>query len=816
MNLLQDVRYGARVLLKSPGTTLVMLLILGVGIGANTAIFSFVDALFLKPLAVDQPDAVVKVFAKGPGGHYGAGFSYPEYASLRDHNSSFSALAAETLIAQIHTVFAGESAELRGAFVSANYFSTLGAKPLVGRFFLPEEDAVPDRDAVAVISAELWNRKFNADPGVVGRTIAVNRVAFQIIGVAPLGFAGVHAGNPQQLWLPLMMLHAAHWFGACPHEYDCSVIDDLVGRVAPGRTWRDADDELRRIVVWSATDWPASAGRRQTVTFPAIGVDPDRRADFSAQMRLLMGVATVLLLVSCANLAGFFLARSLSRSKEIAVRLSIGASRSRVARQLLTESMLLSLLSCALGVAFSLWGRNALASFYNVDSEGFRHLFDLSLDWRVLAFSFAMAVLTGLLFGLVPAMRATRQDLVTQLKEGAGAVGPQTSGWLRQGLVAGQVAFSLVLLTSAGLLVRSGQALRRGTNFDPEHVAVLRVRPELLNYTPQQNEAFFRRLVEQLAAFPGAQAVTYVRGGEGLIWEWESGRDVNINLPGATTGALDVRHHDIGLNFFSTLKMPLIEGRDFTEHDNASAPLVAIVNQTLAQRLWPNASAVGRTVVVNQQNAQVVGVAADIQPANLLMPPAPYLFLPFWQSDPGKEGDMRLAVRLQSDPDAALPGIRRAVQALDPNVPIGEDMSMVEQIDSEYMPVMLSRTVVSYSGIVALCLSAIGLFSVLTYYVRTRTREIGVRMALGAQISSVLRLVIGQGLAMSLAGVAAGLILAIGATRLLAAWLYGLHTADFLMFAIAAALLLLVATAASYLPARRAAEVDPMIALRQE
>lgn len=816
MNLIQDVRYGARVLMKSPGTTLVMLLVLGVGIGANTAIFSFVDALFLKPLSVSQADALVKVFAKGPSGHYGAGFSYPEYVSLRDHNNSFSALAAETLIAQMHTVLTGESVELRGAFVSANYFSALGAKPLIGRFFLPDEDAVPDRDAVAVIDAELWKRKFNADPEIVGRTVTVNRVAFQIIGVAPTGFAGVHVGNPQQLWLPLMMLHAAHWFGTCPYEYDCSVIDDLVGRLAPGRTRRDADDELSRIVVWSATDWPASAGHRQIGTFPAVGVDPDNRVEFSAQMRLLMCVAALLLIVSCANLAGLFLARSLSRSKEIAVRLSIGASRSRVARQLMTESMLLSLLSCVLGVAFSLWGRNALASFYNVDSEGFRHLFDLALDWRVLLFSLVVAVLTGVLFGLMPAMRATRQDLVTQLKEGAGAVGPQKSCWLRQGLVAGQVALSLVLLISAGLLVRSSQALRRGTNFDPEHVAVLRVRPELLNYTPQQNEKFFRRLIEELTAFPGAQAVTYVRGGEGLIWNWGNGREAKVNLPGATSSALEVLHHDIGLNFFGTLKIPLIEGRDFTEHDNASAPLVAIVNQTLARRLWPNASALGRSVVVNQQNARVVGVAADIQPPNSFVPPAPYLFLPFWQSDPGKEGDMRLALRLQSDPDAALPGIRHAVQALDPNVPIGEDMSMAEQIDAEYMPVMLSRAVVSYSGIVALCLSAMGLFSVLTYYVRTRTREIGVRMALGAQIGSVLRLVIGQGLAMSLAGVAAGLMLAIAATRLLAAWLYGLHAADFLMFAVAAALLLLVAMAASYLPARRAAEVDPMIALRQE
>lgn len=816
MTILQDVRYGARVLLKSPGTTLVMLLILGVGIGANTAIFSFVDVLFLKQLAVKQPEDVVKVFAKGPHGHFGAGFSYPEYASLRDHNSSFSELAAETQIAQVHAVFAEDSKELRGAFVSANYFSTLGVKPLVGRFFLSEEDAVPDRDPVAVISADLWKNRFNSDPAVIGRSISVNRVALQIVGVAPPDFLGVHAGNPQELWMPLMMLHAARYFGTCPHAYDCSVIDDLIGRLAAGRRRRDAEDELSRIVVWSASDWPASEGRRQIAAFPAAGVDPDNRSDFTSQMRLLTAVAVVLLLVSCANLAGLFLARSISRSKEIAVRLAIGASRSRVALQLLTESLLLSFAGCALGLALSLWGRNALASFYDVDSEGFRHLFDLRIDWRVLAFSFALAILTGLLFGLAPAMRATRQDLVTQLKEGAGAVGAQRSGWFRQTLVAGQVALSLVLLVSAGLMVRSSQALRSGTNFDPRHVAVLRVRPELLHYTPAQNEAFFRRTVETLKALPGVESVTSVRGGEGLVWNWQNGRDVKVNPPGAATAPLQVRHHDIGLNFFSTLKIPLLEGRDFGEHDGAGAPLVAILNQTLARQLWQHGSVLDRTILVNQHPVQVVGVAADIQPANSQAPPAPYLFLPFWQSDPGKEGDLRLAVRVRGDPNAALSEIRRAIQAMDPNIPIGEDMSMAEQIDTEYMPVMLSRSVISYCGIIALWLSAVGLFSVLTYFVRTRTREIGIRMALGAQVSAVLQLVIGQGLAMSLAGVGGGLLLALAATRLLSAWLYGVRAMDYMTYAAASLLLFAVAIAASYLPARRAAEVDPMIALRHE
>jgi predicted permease len=816
MNIFQDVRYGARVLLASPAITLVMVLILGVGIGANTAIFSFVNALFLKPPALQRPDEIVKIFAKGPSGHYGADFSYPEYTSLRDHNTSFSSLAAETQIAQTHVLFADDALEMRSAFVSANYFSTLGVQPLLGRFFLSEEDAVPDRNPVVVIGAELWKSRFHAAPAIIGSTLNINQIEFHIVGVTPAGFQGVHGGDPQQLWMPLMMLHAARYFGSCPHAYDCSVINDLIGRLATGHSQRQAQDELSRIVAWSASDWAPSEGKRYVETFPATGLDPDERAEYTTQMRLLMAVAAVLLLVSCANLAGLLLARSLARGKEIAVRLSLGASRARVMRQLMTESLLLSLLSCVLGIGFSLWGRNALASFYNVDGEGFTHLFDLGLDWRVLVFSFAMAILTGLLFGILPALRATRQDLVTQLKQAAGATSSQTSGWLRQGLVTAQIALSLALLVSAGLLVRSSQTLRHGTNFDPEGMAVVRVRTELLHYSPPQNEEFFHRVFARLKSLPGVEAVTFVRGGEGLIWNSLHGREMKVSLPGGEAEALEVKHHDIGLDFFPTLRIPLREGRDFNEHDGPDAPRVAILNQTLAIRLWPQSSAVGRTVIVNGQRAQVVGVAADTQPANSLEPPAPYLFLPFWQSDPGKEGDLRLAVRVMADPASILPEIRRAVRQIDPNIPIGEDMPMIDQIEAEYMPVMLSRSVISCCGSIALCLSAVGLFSVLTYFVRTRTREIGIRMALGAQISVVLRLIIGQGLAMGLAGIGVGLVLALAAMRLLAAWLYGLRSIDIGSFLGAAVLLLVVALAASYLPARRAAQVDPIIALRQE
>jgi predicted permease len=440
----------------------------------------------------------------------------------------------------------------------------------------------------------------------------------------------------------------------------------------------------------------------------------------------------------------------------------------------------------------------------------------LSADWRVLLFSFAVAVATSLTFGLLPAWRATRLDLVTQLKEGAGAVGSRASGWLRRGLVSAQIALSLALLVAAGLMTRSARVLQSGTNFDPGHMAVLRVRTELLHYTTQQNEEFFRRIVQRLEALPGVEAVTFVRGGEGLIWNWNHGRDAKVTVAEDEAHPLEVKHHDIGLNFFSTLRTPLLEGREFTEHDGPNSPRVAILNQTLADELWPRSSAVGRSVVVNHQRMQVVGVAANIQPPSFAQPPAPYLFLPFWQSDPGKEGDLRLAIRTKADPIALLPEIRRVVGDIDPNIPIGEDMPMLKQMEAEYMPVMLSRSVISYCGVLALGLSAVGLFSVLSYFVRTRTREIGIRMALGAQINTVLRLIVGQALTMSLAGLGVGLVLALASVRLISSWLYGVQIFDATVYFVAAVLLLVVALAASYVPATRAAHVDPVIALRQD
>jgi macrolide transport system ATP-binding/permease protein len=482
--------------------------------------------------------------------------------------------------------------------------------------------------------------------------------------------------------------------------------------------------------------------------------------------------------------------------------------------------LLLASLGGVFGLGLSFAGKQLLSKFYSTDSEGFPHLYDLSFDWRVLIYSMALVLITGTLFGLVPAMRASRQNLVIELKEG-GSAGEQTSGWLRNMLVIGQVALSMVLVVSAGLLVRSGLDVQRGTNFDPSHMVVLRLRPELTKDTQSQIDSLVRRVNQSLSITPGVQSVAFMEGGEGLVWKnGQSGRDASVALPGHSSVLLNttlaVVEQDVSPNFFRTLRIPLLRGREFSERDYPDSPPVAIVNEALAVRLWPDNSAVGHSLLVNGQPFQVVGVSANIQPPSTLHAPEPHLYLAYWQSNATREGDVRLAVRVAGDPALALPAIHRLIQSLDPNVPIGEDMRMSEQVSLEYMPVLLARSVMTFCGVLALCLSGMGLYSILAFAVRTRTREIGIRIALGARGEDVLRLVVGQGTKLALMGLVTGSVAALISTRLLASLLFGVKTTDPTTYISATVLLFLVAFAACYYPARRAMHVDPMQALRAE
>ena len=814
-HLKQDARFGLRMLRKAPGFTAVVVLTLALGIGANTAIFTLIDALYLKPLPLERPAELVRIYAQGPAGGYGAGFSGPEFQLLRDHASSFAALSAETQIAQLHVEVNRNSEELRGAFVSAGYFTLLGVSPRLGRTFEPSEDAAPGRDAVVVVSDQFWRTNLGSAPSVLDREIRVNRVPLRIVGVAPPSFYGDIAGMPAQMWIPMSMLDAAGY--ACgDHSYRCTVYDSMVGRLTPGRSIAKAQAELRSLMVWSATDWPDKPSRRQLVVASASGVRPDQRVESDAQMRLLMSVTGFLLLIACANLAGLLLARGVARRKEVAVRLAIGASRGRIIRQLFTESVLLAFLFGVFGLCFSLWARDVLSNYYATDSEGFHHLYDLTLDWRILVYAVCAALLAGLFFGLLPAIRSSRQDLVPELKEG-GVSGQLAGGWLRQALVVAEVGLSMVLVVCAALLVRSGLAIERGTNFDPRHMIVLRLRPELIRYTPQQVGALIQRTMQSLRATPAVQSAGFMEGGEGLVWHWADGHQHDIGLPGqSAASSLKVQGQDVNSTFFETLRMPLQQGRAFTEGDNATAPRVAIVNEALARLLWSGGSPIDRMILVDGDALRVVGVAATIQPPSEIKAAAPHLYLSYWQSNATQNGDFRLAVRIAGDPARELAGIRKIIQAVDPQVPIGEDMSMAEQLGLEYMPVLLGRSVMEFCGSLGLILSAIGLYSVLAFSVRTRTREIGIRMALGAQPASVVQLVVGQGAKLAVVGVITGCLAALAATRLLSSLLFGVASTDPATFLAAGLVLVVVAALACYIPARRAMRVDPIVALRHE
>jgi predicted permease len=807
--LWQDLRYGARMLMRKPGFTLVALLTLALGIGANLTIFSFVDTFFLQPIPARAPEQLANVEATRNGRRYGS-FAYPSYAQYRDHSKSFEALAAHYSTAPLNLGVEGDTRQANGAVVSANYFPMLGIQPRLGRFFLPEEDAVPDRNPVVVISERMWQDYFGGDPNVLGKELRLNGIACQIIGVAPADFPGVLAGMPNELWLPTMMLRLGYRWCDAIADANCRPLQ-LLGRLAPGRTLAEAEAELNLLAGQFRAAIPAEQGRVMRLR-PALGVRENERADYAYQMQLLMTVTGLLLVIACANVAGLLLVRAAARRKEIAIRLCIGAGRGRLVRQFLTESLMLACAGGALGLLISRWGTELLAVFYNSDGRQY----DLSLSPRALVYAFALTLLTKLLFGLLPALQATSHDLVRGLKEDGGSQHPRRHR-LRSALVVGQVALSFALLTAAGLLIRSESHIRQGANFDPQHVVAVRLRPALLNYRPEQAQAFTREVVRRLEATPGVQSVSL---GSGTGLAWLSGGEVRVRAPEQAAqraeDQLRVEYQEVAPRFCETLKIPLLHGREFNEEDRPGAARAVVINETLARRLWPEGAALERTLFLNDQPYQVVGVSKDARLRHALEGPLPFLYLPYWQQNLRPQIDARLLIRVTGDPQTMLPNLRRVIVSVDRQVPLDEGALLTQQISAVYKSVSLTSAVVTWTGALAFFLSMLGLYGVLAFAVGERRREIGIRMALGAERGDVLRLVIAQGLRLALVGVGIGLLAAYAATRLVKSLLYGVSATDPLTFAGIAALLLGVALLACWIPARRATKVDPMVALRRQ
>jgi predicted permease len=813
----QDLRFGVRMLARSRGFTIAALLTLALGIGPNAAIFSLVNALFLQNLRVPEPLGLVHVYqtrADRPADLFP--LSLVDYHYHREQSRSFQELAAHYPTAPLHLLVRGVPEAIGGSVVTATYFRVLGLSPAAGRFFLDEEDSVPGRHAVVVISHGLWQRRFGGNPQAIGSSISLNGTAFTIVGVAPRNFMGVLVGgNASDVWIPSGMFRVGYRY-CDASERGCTIVQ-MLGRLNPDRTIDDAQLDLDVLAGRLAAAYPSENKGLGLRVLPARGVYPAQRVQADRPVKVLLMTVGLVLLIACANLAALLLARGMHRRREIAVRLALGASRARLVRQFLAESLLLALTGGTLGLLVAAWAGDFLLVFFETDYAGRPSNFRLDIDRLVLFSTLGLSLLSGLIFGLVPALQASRSDVVPVLKDETSASGLQRSR-LRDGLIVAQVAVSIVLLVGAGLLVRSLTNIYRGPGFDPASVVLLRLRPSLVEYDMPKARAFQRRVIERLEALPGVESASpsdmfpYLGWGTTLP-VWMPGR-----APGRIEDAFRAPSTKVGPRYFKTLGARMVEGREFDERDGKQAPKVAIVNEVLARRFWPNGRASGRLLTVDGLEHEVVGVVRLEAYHNLTEQPPPYVFLNYWQYETADafNADSRTHVRVAGDAAGMLPALRREIAAVDPNVPISEDATLTFRLDHMFKPLRATRSALAGVGVLALVLSAVGLSGGLAYNVARRTREIAIRIALGADRASVAGLVLRQGARLTLAGVAIGLAGAFIASRFLSTMLYGVNPHDLLTFVAVPAALGAVALLAICLPARRATRVDPMIALRSE
>jgi predicted permease len=880
-NLYEDLRYGFRTLGKSKGFAAVAILTLALGIGANTAIFSLIDAVLLRAIPVrDASQLVVAQWRarKEPSNHnnmsYGdcagfhensaqgdCSFSEPFYKELRAQDGIFSDLAAFAGGDRLDLSENGAASTVdQPEYVSGNYFETLGVQPTLGRLFNTEDDT-PIAPSVAVLSYNFWRSQFGGAPSAVGKKILLNKIPFTIIGVAEPRFDSLSPGNALQIWIPLSTLPLLN------QPWDNRDVDPMswwlvmVGRLHPGTTLAQAQAAVNLIFHNEMTSGAKPIFKAEAD--PTISLTPveqgltGNRTDSSAPLYVLMLAVGIVLLIACANVAGLMLARATSRQKEMAVRFALGASRGRILRQLLTESLMLSLAGGALGILVAAWCDASIVTFLNSGENG-SPLFSPTIDMRVLVFTAAVSILTGILFGLAPALRGMRVDLTPALKEGAGS-GSQTvrSGKARlnagNGLVVAQVALSIVVLAGAGLLVRTLQNLKNlDPGFDTRNILVFSLDPTLIGYKSADSDIAYHELRSRLSAMAGVESVSYswtalLGGGR-----WST----SFHLRGKPKDEeSDTDMLPVGPQFFKTMRIPLLAGREFSAVDYATAQAIsvaqaadraaaaaklkpgakpavspaqtgdipatpAIVNQAFVRKYFPNVNVVG--LRFGEQEAdpekgeekssgwEIVGIVADAKYDKLRRDVTPTTYIP------NSGGSVTFALRTQTEPEKFVPQIRAIVSQIDTNLPVYNVRTVSQQIDRQILKERLIARLSGFFGVLALFLACIGLYGLVSYEVARRTREIGIRTALGAEKREVLRLVLSQGMRLTLVGTVVGIGLALGLTRYTTDLLYGVKAADPATFLAVTGLLLGVTLAASYVPARRATRVDPVVALRHE
>ncbi|HYL05235.1 MAG TPA: ADOP family duplicated permease [Thermoanaerobaculia bacterium] len=798
------IRLALRRLAKDPVFTGLAVLTLAPGIGAQVAIFSLVDTLFLRPLPVADAGRLAGVYQTRDGqGNYP--LSLPDYLDYRESSTVWSGLASHYPTAPLSLATRDGSVEVNGSVVSGNYFSVLGIAPELGRLLRNEDDAAPGASPVAVISHHLWQSRFGGGAGILGRTVKLNGTAFTVVGVAPASFTGVLVGIPSDVWLPNALSAVGYRWCKTPSR-DCTWLE-MIGRLAPGRSLRQAQAQMTVLSGRLRAAHPAAEAGHGLRVIPLRGIHPAARPDTRRLAALMLAAVTLLLAVAGANLSGLLLARALTRRRDIAIRLALGARRRRVVSELVAEALLTSLLAGAAGALLASWFGRVIVGLYPSDVP-----IDLELDLRAAACACLLAILTGLIVGVVPGLQATRPRLLTALEDAASAVGkgrPRLLGFL----IAVQVALSFVLLTGTGLLARSVANAGSGGGFDPHGVVTLRLRPRLIGHGPEKAQAESREALRRLAGLPGVHAASLAV----VLPPWLPGDPVLVELPGrqpgARRGAPTAWSGAVAPAFFRTFGAPILRGRDFDDRDRAGSPAVAIVNLPLARRLWPAGEAVGQQLVVAGRVREVVGLVPDMGYRNALEAPAAQVYVPYWQD--ASLVDARLCVRAAGDPSALVPAMLRELHAIDPELPVTEVEPLTAGLDRFLAPVRVAGRVLAAAAGLALLLSAVGLYGVLSLTVVRRTREIGIRMALGGSRSQVVALVVRDATVLVAFALALGLTAALGAGGLLAHDLYGVGPRDPLTFVDALALLVLTAAVASWLPARRASRVDPLAALRQ-
>ena len=801
----RDLRYGAASLRRNAGHAAGAIITIALAIAATTTVFNFVSAVYLRPLAVPEGPRLVRIHAVVPPTREST-LGFPAFLRARELTTSFDLVVAHYSTAPLYVTARGASDEVPSAVVSADYFPMLGIRPALGRFFAPAEDSVPDRDAVAIIGHGLWHSRFGADSQVIGERIAINGRSFTVIGVAPPGFDGVEGGLVNRLWIPMAMLRTGYRW--CDGFQVSCTITSILARLAPGVTLDQARAELTalRPTLLAGGD-SAQMARGITAEF-ATGIRAQEQHQYAKLSALLWAIAIVLLAVAAANVGGLLLARGMARRKELALRSSLGASRWRIVRQLLAESLTLGVAGGAVGVVLTVGSSRALAAFFATDQ---RRL-SMPLDGGVLAFVVALTLATVLLFGLFPALRVSTIDVGEALKTG----GNRSSSRARSVLVAGQAVLAVALLVAAGLLNRSfGRAMSGGT-FDPTHVAQVRLRPRLVGYPPDRAQAYVRAALERVRALPGVIAAAPARGSLDVLSTGAG--SATIGLPGDAPIAPDraprVDYFDIGPDFFATLRVPVVAGREFSERDTPATPLVALVNESLARRLWGSSSSVDRAVLLDGRQFQVVGVVKDYRPHPFGESPREAAYVAYWQNAFAPQTDANIAIRVEGDPLLALASIRRAIESVDPSVPVTEASSMELRMRASYAEVRLGGVVLLSTAVLTLFLAAVGLYGVVSYVVAQRGKEIAVRLAVGARPGDVVAMVLRQGLRPISVGGAVGLIVSVAAAPLLSRWLFGVAPIDAMTLVGAVGAVTAVALIASYLPARRAAGTDPAAVFR--